>query len=163
LNLSAYGIALIAGGFGIAGTLIGTLLTYWFAQKTVRKAAFDKSFVDACEEFKKRWIPHYLRIKYADKAPDFNNIDWPYETAYDLGRNGKLFVAAEIFQRHLDRRKVDGFRSECNKLFERYKDNGQLVNIEQFSSSSPGNDKIKATKNLLNVIDKILSFAEPKP
>jgi hypothetical protein len=161
LNLSAYEIALIAGSFGIAGTLIGTLLTYWFAQKTVRKAAFDKSFVDACEEFKKRWIPHYLRIKYADKAPDFNNIDWPYETAYEIGRNGKLFVSVDIFQRYLSREMVDGFCSECDKLFERDENNGQLVNIMQFSSDGPGNDKIKATKNLLSVIDKILSFAEP--
>jgi len=140
-------------------TGVGTIIGYLLSIKAARRVAFENDFIAACNRFKEKWLPIFLKIKYANKTNDFNNTDWSYETAFKIGNDINLLMSTEIFQRHLKGNAAIKFRSECNKLFEKNNNNDMFVNISHFSSDS--NNKNKANDNLLNVVNNILSFSEP--
>jgi len=69
MNLTAYEIALIAGGFGIVGTLLGTWITYRFSNTLIHITEFNK----AAAEFQCAFLEAMQKLRDEPKA-DFLNI-----------------------------------------------------------------------------------------
>ena len=147
MNLSAYEIALIAGGFTIIGTLLGAWITYRNALAIQKVAEFNK----AAAEFRVAFIPEQRLLD-------------PHSLADRAG-----WYAFNITQFAIDRHEIAMIRFEpfvCKSKNEEYKKAwkeyaGDSRHFEQYRGDNVL-EKERMRSLVLSRINNLLKFAEPK-
>ena len=146
MNLSAYEIALIAGGFTIIGTLLGAWITYRNALEIQKIEEFNK----ASAVFRATFVDEIFHIR-RNVEPFFKRFG---ERREDIAiANEKAKIIFEVF---LPNDKLSGF----NAVWEQYKNPKEASKIKE-SPSDPEYYK-KLGEIRLSHINNLLEFAKPK-
>ncbi|MBC8417156.1 MAG: hypothetical protein H8E10_01005 [Desulfobacterales bacterium] len=137
MNLTAYELSLIAGGFGIVGAILGACIGYYFSTRLINRQDFNK----AASEFRNAFINqlNFLKFGVNTGSGDTSNIG-EYLKAHYVGYHLSAF---EVFRNYLTPEE----RVAIDKVWEKY------CNFAQYS-----NNKDLALKNL----KEILKFAKHK-
>jgi hypothetical protein len=160
LNLSAYEIALIAGGFTIIGALLGAWIGYRNALKLHSIVEFNK----AATEFRNAFLHELIFLRHNASTPEGERN---YTTLNEFLQDGYIhrhLRAFEIFKNYLS----PSERVNIAKAWKEYcchPDSPSIPFFEQYSwkVANRGKDYEKQLKVLaLNRIENILKFAKPK-
>ncbi len=138
MQLAAYDIALIAGGFGIVGSLLGVLLSYRFALK-IASANFNNAIrVGNISAYKE--ASNNLRAAF---APQLSAFRLDQEMSYTkievlLGANiNSLKVEMEKFRFYVSSENLSAYDEACEK----YQSIARIraMNYEAFEGKKPFN------------------------
>jgi hypothetical protein len=143
MNLTAYELSLISGGFGIVGAILGAYIGYYFSTRLINRQDFNK----AASEFRNAFINqlNFLKSGVNTGSGDTSNIG-EYLRANYVGSHLSAF---EVFKNYLPTSE----RVAIDKAWEEYR------NFAQYSNK--GNKE--EFKNLaLERIKDVLKFAEHK-
>jgi len=165
-NITAYQIALIAGGFTIIGVLLGTLLSYCLSRKLIRETHENAlqlirigEFNKAASKFREVFLPIRIALNPAEFSLEedlsvflennFNNLRRAvidFSDFLDSGTKSKFLDAWHEYYRHPDHR-----------------DKNIVPFLEQYSCHGLSPQKKHEMKQLVQSrIEKILEFAKPK-
>ncbi len=153
MELTPFEIACIAGGFGIVGSLVGSITTHFLSKDITRRNEFNK----AAAEFKSAFIPElrYLDYRY---SPDRMNAPGIYKIlslAFDRHE-----IAVIKFRPYLNCRQCIDF----NKAWEDYCDKKEDSKPHFIVYAEPEGviDRIKAQKFYLEKLNNLLKFTDSK-
>jgi hypothetical protein len=166
LNLSAYEIVIIAGGFTIIGALIGTWATYRLSINLIKRTHDNAVVLMQRQEFNKAsavfriaFLPELIYLKHNAKIKGAGSTD-DLNVFLSSGYLHRHLEAFEIFKSYLsteDRIGID----EAWKEYCHYDIDGETE--PHFAMYAEDTREGKNTKELaLERIEKILKFAEPK-
>lgn len=154
MNLSAYEIALISGGFTLVGLLLGAWVGYYFSIRLMNRQEFNK----AATNFRTSFIEE-IRFIDRDYAVDRAGKDIPevlaaaadrHETALIIFKNGYL---------------CENQRAEIEKVWKEYTGEDKLMGkytFRQYATYGKPKDAENIRKRALSRIEKLLEFADPK-
>lgn len=148
MNLSAYEIALIAGGFTIIGTLLGAWITYRNALEIQKVAEFNK----AAAEFRIAFIEEQRLLdphSFADRA-SAGSVSSIIKNAID--KHERAMIRFEPF---VCKSKIE----EYKKAWKDYA--GDSKHFEQYSGGNIFEAQEKRAL-ALSRINNLLKFANPK-
>lgn len=153
MELTTLEIAYIAGGFGILGSLIGSLTNHFLSKDIMRQNKFNK----AAEGFKDAFIPElrYLDYRYSPDRKDMPGIYKTLSLAFDEHETAVIKFSPHLKgQQRIDFEKA--WDDYCNK-----KDDSKPHFIV-YAEPDRVTDKIKARKFYLEKLNALLKFAESK-
>lgn len=157
MNLSAYEIALIAGGFTIIGTLLGAWITYRNALEIQKVSEHNK----AVSDFKNAFLPEIIFIKHGQRAPECGTTG-DLSEVLEFGYANRHLKAIEVFKAYLpteDRMGID----KALERYCRYSDKPENIFFDQYFTSGKTQKEIDSIKELaLERIEEILRFAKHK-
>jgi len=146
MNLSAYEIALIVGGFTIIGTLLGALITYRNALEIQKIAEFNK----AVAVFRATFVDEIFHIR-RNVEPFFQRFGERREEIDIANEKAKI-----IFEAFLPNDILIGF----NAAWEKYKNPDEENKIKE---SPLGPEYYKELGKIrLSHINNLLAYAKPK-
>jgi len=167
LNLSAYEIVTIAGGFTIIGALIGAWATYRLSIKLSQRAydnAIDlmqrQEFNKAAAEFRNVFLPETTFLKHHANIGGLGSSN----NLHEILNSGYLrqLKALEIFKSYLSSKE----RANIDKVWQEYcrrTDDPNVFYFEQYSTKNVSKEREKELKELaLQKIEEILKFAKHK-
>lgn len=99
MELNAYELSLIAGGFTVVGALIGALTTYYLAVHLARRTAR----LDAGRRLREAFVPELAALN------PVNDLSRVNVEQFLLSAFPKHHAAAIEYQFHLDEKKREGF------------------------------------------------------
>ncbi|MCI5143752.1 MAG: hypothetical protein D3909_18920 [Candidatus Electrothrix sp. ATG1] len=133
MELNAYEVAVIAGGFTVLGTLLGALIGYRNAINLYKVTEFNK----AATRFRSAFYPDVLFFKYGIGSPKTTSPDQSLDH----------FLQYSFLNRH----------AEALMLFRAYLSTRQIANIEKDWQSYQEKIK-KCTSNPMNQEEKNLAL-----
>lgn len=154
MNLSAYEIALISGGFALVGVFIGVLINYYFSIRLMKRQDFNKAATD-------------FRICFIDQIR-FIDRDYAIErTGRDIPK-----VLSDAVDRHETALIIfkDGFlcknqRAKMEKAWKEYTGQKKTMGkytFEQYATHGNLKDGESIRKLARSRIENLLKFADPK-
>lgn len=153
MELTALEIAYIAGGFGILGSLVGSLTNHFLSKDVARRNEFNK----AADEFEAAFIPEirYLDYRYSPDRRDMPGIYKTLSTAFDEHETAVIKFRTRLkCQQRIDFDKA--WDDYCNK-----KDDSK-PHFMVYAEPDGVTDKIKARKFYLEKLNALLEFAKHK-
>ncbi len=143
MNLTAYELSLIAGGFGIVGAILGAYIGYYFSIQLINRQDFNK----AAAEFRNAFINQLncLKSNVNTGSGDTSNIGeylHSHYVSYHL-------IAFEVFRNYL----IPKERVAIDETWEKY------CNFAQYSDK---NNEAKTKKLALKRLKDVLKFAKHK-
>lgn len=160
MNLTAYELSLIAGGFVIVGAILGAYIGYYFSIRLMVKQEFNKAAI----EFRNAFLYELIFLKYNACIPEGERTYTTLNEFLFSGYVHRHLKAFEIFRNHLPAKN----RADIDKAWKEYcchPDNQDIPFFEQYSwrVANKGIDYEKQLKDIaLSRIEKILEFAKPK-
>lgn len=153
MELTALEIAYIAGGFGIIGSLVGSIAAHFLSKDIDRRNKFNT----AAEEFKTAFIPElrYLDYRYSPDRRDAPGIYKTLSLAFDEHETAVIKFRLRLKgQQHIDFDKA--WDNYCNKQGD------SKPHFIVHAEPQGVTDKIKAQKFYLEKLNALLNFAKPK-
>ncbi|MBU4462613.1 MAG: hypothetical protein KKB05_01545 [Proteobacteria bacterium] len=118
MNLTAYELSLIAGGFGIVGAILGAYIGYYFSTRLINRQDFNKAAAEFRNAFTNQL--NVLKSNVNSGRGDTSNIG-EYLRAHYVGYHLSTF---EVFRNYLtpkERVSIDStWKEYCN--FNQYSD-----------------------------------------
>ena len=152
MNLSAFEIALIAGGFTIVGVLLGTIITYRFALRLSDIA--DKRLVGT--KLREAFAPELATLHY---PPEGITIEWAVTEILKKSFD-KHYTAVSEFRRFLSGKELTAF-NKAWRTYYGYDDNDESFHYTFFEKYHRTSDPNGVKKTISN-IENLLIFTEPK-
>ena len=159
MELTALEIAYISGGFGIIGSLVGSIATHFLSKDTYRQNEFNK----AAATFRSKVL-----IELSGLYP--YPIKWPEETIHSIGNIAAfleskftiLNAAVSEFRDFLPPSKWDAFDKAW---FSFYNATGRKIdneNCQCYHHYMPFGSNPNYKENFKHNVDQLLSFAKQK-
>lgn len=145
MEIDAYGLSVIAGGFTVVGALIGTLAGYWLATHLER----FKERRAACAKLRTAFAPALGQIYLAQNHGDH---DRPSIEAYVKSNLPSHASAIEEFRPFV----AGSDRSAYQEAWEHYR---KLANDAIISTAEDWTKELPQGGSLGHSINKVLSFA----
>ena len=156
MQLTAYEIALISGGFGITGALLGALVSYRFAlrvagvnfENAIRLAQFG-AHKEAANNLRAAFAPHLsaVRLNQNKSAVDLQRLLEPSVHS--------LTVEMEKFRFYVSPESLSAYDAACKK-YQRIARIRAMNYFEGFEGREP-------FKVFEEVVSDVLHFAPPNP
>jgi len=143
MNLTAYELSLIAGGFGIVGAILGAYIGYYFSTRLINRQDFNK----AASEFRYAFINqlNFLKSDVNTGSGDTSNIG-EYLKSHYVSYHLSAF---EVFRNYLTPKE----RISIDSMWKEY------CNFNQYSDK---NNQEAMKKLALKNLKEILKFAKHK-
>ena len=94
MNLTAYELSLIAGGFGIVGAILGAFIGYYFSTRLINRQEFNK----AASDFRNAFIPEIIFLKHNANVAG-GNASEDVGQSLSFGHYHRHLQAFEVFSK----------------------------------------------------------------